>query len=565
VGAGGRLPDRVGGQHLDRQQDVLRPPVAAAAALVAVLLGGCSPASALVKQGPQQGGTFVEATVASSIVASSINPLFAADDNARDIDSLIYQGLTTVDASQNVAPLLARKLSVSGDGLTYTAQLRSGVRWADGQPLGVTDVLFTFSVLQDPTYTDPAGQFWKQVKVEDAGDDSVRFTLKAPDASFPVALRQPIIPRHVFARIPISEMPTAAASTARAFGTGPFRVESLAANQKEITLRRNPYASPAPHLDSFVFHGYPTLADAADAVARGAADGVGTLQAPQLASIMRRSDVTVHEPRTFSFAAALFNLTPDLSAYFNPPAVRQAMVQAIDRRQLVQEVLNGHADAAPGPIPPTDWAYDPQAAGRYPFDRAAAMKTLDGAGWVLPAGGSVRHRGEKDFSISLVTADAYPYLQVADSLSRQLALVGIQVTIDPVPPSILVSRYLVGKHYQMALIAFDNGPDPDQFSLWHSSNSSDPLNFASVLTPKQALIDKDLEDGRTATTRKARKAAYDDFQDLMSDAAPAIFLYEPHYAYVVSQSVHGVHMNAAIEPVDRFQYVTDWWVDVKRA
>jgi peptide/nickel transport system substrate-binding protein len=127
-----------------------------------------------------------------------------------------------------------------------------------------------------------------------------------------------------------------------------------------------------------------------------------------------------------------------------------------------------------------------------------------------------------------------------------------------------VSRYLVGKHFQMALVAFDNGPDPDQFSLWHSSATQDPLNFASSLVPKQALIDKDLEDGRTASDRKARKLAYADFQDLMSDAAPAIFLYEPHYAYVVSSRVHGVRANPVVEPIDRFQHVSDWWVDVKQ-
>ena len=47
----------------------------------------------------------------------------------------------------------------------------------------------------------------------------------------------------------------------------------------------------------------------------------------------------------------------------------------------------------------------------------------------------------------------------------------------------------------------------------------------------------------------------------MADAAPAIFLYASRYEYAVSQRVHGVHMNNVIEPADRFQYVTQWYVN----
>lgn len=532
------------------------------AVLLGLQLAACDAASILTKQGPQDGGRLTEAIVGE---ASTLNPLFAADDNVRDVDALVYQGLTSVNSNQDVVPQLARALTASEDRRTYVAKLRPGTRWADGEPLTIDDVLFTYGLLRDPAYTDPGAQFWKEVRVEQNGVDEVRFVLKAPDAAFPGALRQAILPKHVFGSVAIGAMAGDDRSMARAFGTGPYMVESISANHKVVTLKRNPNASPRPHIDRFVFHSYPTLADAVDAVTRGEADAVGALQPPQLGMLSRRTDLSVHELKTFNFAAVLLNLGPDLSAYFNPPAVRQAMNQAIDRAAIVRGVLDGHADPAPGPIPPTDWAFDRTAASKLPYDPRAAAATLTAAGWVLPAAGTVRQRNGKDFSVSLVTADAYPYRQVAEAISQQLARVGIQVTIDAVPASVLVSRYLVGKHFQMALVAFDNGPDPDQFGLWHSSNSQAVLNFASVLTPKQALIDKDLEDGRSASDRKARRAAYADFQDLMADAAPAIFLYEPHYAYITGIAVHGVRTNPVVEPVDRFQHVAQWWVDVKRS
>jgi peptide/nickel transport system substrate-binding protein len=148
---------------------------------------------------------------------------------------------------------------------------------------------------------------------------------------------------------------------------------------------------------------------------------------------------------------------------------------------------------------------------------------------------------------------------VADAVSQQLLQIGVEVDVKAVPPSQLVQNYLIGRNYEMALVSFDVGSDPDQYSLWHSGADPGTLNFA--YSRAWGLIDSDLENGRGAIDPPARLAAYIDFQMLMADAAPAIFLYSAHYQYAVSQRVHGVRMNKVIEPADRFQYVTDWYVN----
>ena len=493
-----------------------------------------------------------------------LNALFEAEDNARDIDSLLYEGLTTVQPDQSVVPLLARSWTISDDRLSYTFTLRQDVRWADGRRFSADDVTFTFDVLRSPEYDQATMRFWKDIQVEKLGDYQVRFTLKAPSAAFPLALRQGIIARHLFNDVAIKAIPADPHSGADALGTGPYKVGSISRDRRTVTLDRNPHFNrPRPFLDHVSFRTYAALGDAVDAVSRGEADAVGALQPPQLGSLSRRQDLSVRQLKTFNFTAMLFSLSPELSIYFNPPAVRQALTQAIDRRKIVSSVLEGHADAAPGPIPPTDWAYSPEAGGKYPYDREAAARALEAAGWRINPQTGLRNRDGRDFSLSLVTADAYPYRQVAQSVSAQLRQVGVEVRVDPVPASVLVGRYVLGRSYQMALVAFDNGPDPDQYSLWHSGAPKDSLNLASPLIPKQALIDKDLEDGRSATDRRSRAAAYTDFQDLMQDAAPAVFLFEPHYAYVVSNRVRGLRTNAVIEPVDRFRYVPEWYVSTR--
>jgi peptide/nickel transport system substrate-binding protein len=533
---------------------------AAALAAGLLLLSACEasmPSIPMPRVGPVQGGLVTEAIAGTP---GPLNPLFEQGVNEKEIDSLIYQGLTTVNQRQQVVGLLAKSWSLTQDGLTYTFELRRSVRWADGAPFNADDVMFTFQVLQSDQYTQPTQQSWKDVHVERGGDYQVKFTLKAPSASFPLTLRQAILPRHLFQNVAIPDMTRSARSGPKAIGTGPFKVGSISGDRHVVTLDRNDYADPKPNLDHFVFRSYPSLPDAVDAVSRGEADTVGDLLPQGISALAKHPDLNVMQIRTFNFAAVLFNLTPDLSVYFEPPAVRQALNQAVDRQRIVRDVLEGHADPASGPIPPTDWAYAKQAAEKYKYDPAAAAKTLQQAGWNMNLQTGVLHRGSQDFQVHLVTTDAFPYRPVAEAVRDQLRLIGVQVIIDPVPASVLVSKYLVGKQYQLALADFENGSDPDQSSLWHSGATPDSLNFTSASRlPKQALIDKDLEDGVSKTDQPSRKPFYADFQDLMSDAAPAIFLFEPHYAYVVSRRVRGVHMNPVIEPIDRFEYVTDWY------
>jgi peptide/nickel transport system substrate-binding protein len=502
---------------------------------------------------PANGGTFTEAVAG---IAGHLNPLFADEDNARDINGLIYQGLTQVGPDQQLQPLLAREIRLSADHLTYTALLRTDVRWADGLPFTAEDVRFTFAVLQDPNYILPGAANWKGVVVKKVADDRVDFTLKSPSAGFLNSLRVGIIPQHLFPG-EVATIPSSPYSGAKAVGTGPFMVESISGDRSVVTLKRNPYATPAPHLDRVVFKGYSSLDEAVAAVAGGVADAVGGLLSPAEAKTLARPDVTIHDLRSFSFTSVFLDLDPK-HPYFANASVRRALSQAIDRRALVRDVLRGWGEPQSTSIPPSDWAYSAASGERLPYDPEAAQRALDEAGWTMPVDGLYRSKGGVDFIVELVAADAYPYRDVARVLQRQLSTVGVGVRVNIVPAGQLVTKYLGARTYQMALANLDNGPDPDQFSFWHSSERSYPFNFSDL--PRQSFIDKDLEDGRAAVAMKDRVAAYGDLQDLLVDAAPALFLYEPHYQYAVSRRVGGVHANPVIDAVDRFQYVTDWYV-----
>ncbi len=519
-----------------------------------MLLVACQPVATVPK--PAKGGTAVEALLGQ---ASVLDPLFETNDTTRDVDSLIYQGLTTVDARQNIVGLLASGWAVSPDHMTYTFDIRDGVKWADGEPFTRDDVLFTFHVLQDLEDQEPSGAFWRDVGVAAGGPGQVVFSLKAPSASFPLALRVGIIPKHIFAGMAPAQIAASPYSGVRAIGTGPFKVAAI--TPLAITLDRNPYADPQPYLDHLVLRTYPATDPqmAIQAVLSGAADLVGGLEPQEVDALRGRTDVAIEESRLFTNTFASFNPEGDGRVFFGDPTVRQALSEAIDRSRLIADVLGGKGDPDPTPIPTADWAYSAAAGAVHPYDPVAAAKALDAAGWVIDPASKLRVKGGNQFKVAMVAADTYPNQQIADGISQQLADIGVEVDVKAVPASQLVNQYLLGRNYEMALVTFDVGSDPDLYTLWHSGLDSGSLNFA--YTRGWGLIDKDLEDGRAAVNPPARLAAYIDFQMLMVDAAPAIFLYAGRYDYAISQRVHGVHMNKAIEPWDRFQYVTDWYVN----
>lgn len=517
-------------------------------------LVACQPVATVPK--PARGGTAVEALVGAAAV---LNPLFENDDSTRDVDSVIYQGLVTLDSEQNAVGLLASDWAVSADHLTYTFNIRDGVKWADGQPFTADDVLFTYHVLQDVEYQQPGAEFWREVGIAPGGAGQVVFTLKAPSASFPLALRIGIIPKHIYSGMAPAQIAASPYSGVRAFGTGPFRVSAI--SKLAITLDRNPYANPQPYLDHLVLRTYPATDPqmAIRAVLSGAADLVGGLEPQEVDALQGRTDLTVLDARLFTNAFVAMNPEGIGKLFFNDARVRLALTQAVDRQGLIDQVLAGKADPDPTPIPTAEWAYSVAAATLHPHDQLGAAKALDAAGWTSQPGAKLRSKSGTDFKVGLVVADSYPNRQIADALAQQLLQIGVEVDVKAVPASQLVQNYLIGHNYQMALADFDVGADPDQYSMWHSGADPGALNFA--YTRGWGLIDKDLEDGRAALDLPSRLASYIDFQVLMADAAPAIFLYSGRYDYAVSQRVHGVRVDKVIEPSDRFRYVTEWYVN----
>src|SRR5207247_1469706 len=142
------------------------------------------------------------------------------------------------------------------------------------------------------------------------------------------------------------------------------------------------------------------------------------------------------------------------------------------------QVLRPYPAPDPRPIPTAGWAYSAGAGNLHPFDAITSAKALDAAGWVLDPTSKLRVKNSVQFKVTLVAANSYPNQQIAEAVASQLGAIGVGVDVKPQPASKLLSDYLLTHKYQMALVSIDVGPDPDQYSLWHSGIDPASLNFA---------------------------------------------------------------------------------------
>jgi peptide/nickel transport system substrate-binding protein len=512
----------------------------------------------LSPEAPRPGGTYVEGVVGQ---LGSLNPLFGeATAGPNDLDALLFEPLVRVLPTGSVQGRLASRWDVSPDGRSYNFTLRPNARWSDGTPVTADDVVFTVRTVQDPQFPGALlNQSWKDIIATAVDAGHVRFALPGHNAGFMANLELlDIVPAHLLAGKTMAELASASPNL-NPVGTGPFRMVTHVGDR--IQLERNPFAWRRPWLESVVIRSFPSQAAALDALDRGQIDGLSNLTPSGAAQERANTQVNVLTTSTYQYAELIFNLKTE-EPYFQDVRVRQAVAKAIDRTAIIRDVLGGQAVPDDSPIPRSiSWAYD-SAAQQPAYDPAAAAKLLDDAGWTMVNG--IRTKGTTSLSFGLtVSSDVPPYERVAEKVASQLSQVGIVAEVRPVTTASLIHDYLNPRTFDITLTAFDNGPDPDVYSFWHSSQAHPGgFNFAGM--KKNVFIDSDLEFGRNTLDLTARAKAYATFQEDFAKEIPAIFLYSPQYVVAVNRRIHGVHLDSAIEPEERYAYISDWYREVGR-
>jgi peptide/nickel transport system substrate-binding protein len=515
---------------------------------------------------PGQGGTYVEGVAGSP---NYLNPLLLSgyDGADRDVCALIFSGLTRLNERGEIEADLARGWETTPDGLTYTFHLRSNAYWHDGTPVTAADVVFTIGLLQAPDFPgspDLGVSVWQVVKVEEVDRRTVRFTLpEQPYAPFLDYTTVGILPAHLLKGIRAADLPTAEFNL-NPVGSGPFQMAEMNVEDGIITSivleRFSRHYRPNPFLDRIQFRFYPSYQTVFSAYEAGEVEGIARVTLADLPRARALPSLNLFSSQIAEYGLVFLNLgRPDLP-FFQEPEVRQALLYALDRQRIIDDVLDGQALVAHSPFIPGTWAYKDDVT-RYAHDPAAANALLDEAGWMFPSiEGGVRRKAGQRLAFTLLTSSEPERLEIAQMLTEQWVTVGVTVTIETASP-LELRQALEERNFDAIFIHIALPGDPDPYPFWHERQVEGGQNYAGFVHRRASEV---IEQARTDIHRETRQELYDEFQEIFAQQVPALLLYVPVYTYGVDERIHNVQIGPLMYPSDRFWTVSDWWIVPRR-
>ncbi len=430
----------------------------------------------------------------------------------------LYDGLVRYqEGSLEVEPALAESWQISDDGKTYTFKLRKGVKFHDGTPFNAAAVKFNFDRMleEDHPYSDtgpfPLAFFFDAiVETKVIDEHTVQFKLDQPYAPLLSNLAYPT---------GLIVSPTAVKQNKQNFGrqpvgTGPFKFAKWESNRL-VALEKNPnYWDGAPNLNALVFR---PITDANTRVTEFLSGGIDLMVevAPDNMDMFKQDPMfTVYEQAGPHLWFLILNMK---AGPFQDKRMRQAVNYAIDKQALVNDVLQGTASVATGPIPAAfDWAHNDELEP-YPYDPEKAKKLIKAAGF---------DGAELTFYVTEGGSGMLNPIPMGTAIQADLAAVGLDVTIETYEWNTFLGKVnpgLKGKADLAEMAWMTNDPDTLPYLALRSDAWPEYGGFNSgyYANPK---VDQLLQAARAETDRAKRAELYKEMQAIVYEDAPWAFI-----------------------------------------
>lgn len=169
---------------------------------------------------------------------------------------------------------------------------------------------------------------------------------------------------------------------------------------------------------------------------------------------------------------------------------------------------------------------------------------------------------ETALKFSLATVEDPTLKKAAENLKEQWGKIGVEIEIQSYSVSQVEQEIIKPRNYEMLLFGEVLEIIPDPYPFWHSSQVKDPgVNLAKY---ENKSADKLLESARVSLNVQDRAKKYQEFQDILIEDAPSLFLYSPDYVYYINKDIKGVDTKIIADPSKRFANIENWYIKTKR-
>jgi peptide/nickel transport system substrate-binding protein len=491
-------------------------------ALAAVL---CAVASAFLAANPEfagaqtHGGTAVVAVPADP---GQLNPGINTGYHVHIVADSMFNGLVALDRSMVPVPDLAESWTVNSNATEYVFKLQRGAKWHDGKPLTSADVKYSFEEVLFKHHARTRGGLGNIAAGIDTPDDhTVVIRLRQPYGALLQALdvtEAPILPRHIYA----GTDPTTNPANRRPIGTGPFKFDSYQPDQSVTLVRNSDYFKPGlPYLDRLIFRIIPDATTQTSALLRGEVDVIDRVNLADIERLVGRNDIKLERS---SSGAGGGNCIMTLSFNLERPAladprVRRAIAHAINRQQILDQVIFGEGAVASAPISSgIGWAHAAGTLDRNPYAPEKAIALLDEAG-VKPGPNGVR--------LSLDILHFPTFNKYSEVMRPQLARAGIRLNVRPHDRAAFVEAVFAKRDFDLNIISYCNGADPEiGVRRMYMSTNIGNIAFSNAAAYRNARVDALFAAAGATADIDTRRQAYREIQGIVAEELPYWWLVE---------------------------------------
>lgn len=542
----------------------------ATAALVAtmgasVVLAGCS---AGTKNGSEQtapSGTSTNTTAPKKekVDGGEITTAYLSDPQgfirfwattttSSEVIDLVFSSLYRFNEKQDIVPDLAVGQPVfSDDKLSMTIKIRNDAKFSDGKPVTADDVVFTYSIPINPDYTGPRkGAFEKMQKIEKVDDTTVKITFKEPHAGYIDMMIYNILPQHLLKDVPVKEMDKSAFFK-QPVGSGAYKLVEWKQGQYLSFVRNEAYYGGKPAIEKVTAKIIPD-ANAMMAQLQTGEINVIAVPADNLAAVEQfaKTNNKIKLQKGIALSQYLFvgwNLTNPL---FQDKKVRQALTMAIDRKGIVESVVEGQGQVVNSQTAPAYWTYTDNVP-KFDFNVEKAKQLLAEAGWKDTNGDGVLDKDGKNFEFEMQVNQGNKVREKGVTVvQQQLKKVGVNVTPRVVEGSAFTKNFQ-GKNFQAIYYGWSISGDPNPKGIWHSAEIEKGLNTVSY---KNAEVDKLIDEDLRTFDKAKRKELLNKIDALIAEDQPYTFLYSPTTTMAYPSNLEGFNVNR-----DSLKEIEKWY------
>lgn len=511
------------------------------------------------------GGALVSSTIGEG--PKTFNPFNTKDATSATMAEVMFDGLVSSEPDTGeVVPKLAKSFEISPDGKTYTFHLRHGITWSDGKPITADDVEFSWNKillagLGNTSTRDSVVIGGQLPKIKKIDDYTVKFTTIKPFAPFLRVLSASIAPKHVFEPVVkkgekyFDSFWGTTTPPANFVTSGAFRLREYVPAQR-IVFERNPnyYVinldnKKLPYLDKIIYLIVGDLNNEILKFEAGELDIIG----------LRGSNVGRYKRKEAKSNYVIYNIGPDTGTmfvainmnkrkndqgkyyvnlikqtWFNDINFRNAIDWALDRQNMVNNVANGLASPLFTSESLNSIYLNKKLSCGHPKDINKAKEYLKKSNFYWKNNVLYDKSGHKVEFDLYTNAGNTEREAIGVMVKQDLEDLGMKVNFKPVEFNSLVNKLVNSLDWDLVIMGLTGTPlEPHNGkNVWYSTGSlhlfnQRPNGKATDRFPWEVKLDKIIDEASLKISFKDRKKFYDEYQQIIYDVKPIIYLYSP--------------------------------------